>query len=196
MSTAIPWTTPPGVAWPGICICSRAQPSPGKRYKQNQREIFLLYRIQNYINHTYVVGPHNCTKKQIQVLCSTTMKRNGSRAMTKDPFFLAFGLFKPSCSQRCLKPVHWTCRSLFRVFRMHNHNRSQISLAKTFHAAKAVVLQNGWTDMDFLISYRWYVAPSCTFPAFLALVSLVSCIFHRPIYCRVALFVDSFQHHP
>lgn len=85
VSTAIPWTTPPGVAWPGICICSRAQPSPG-RYKQNQREIFLLYRIQNYINHTYVVGPRNCTKKQIQVLCSTTMKRNGSRAMTKDPF--------------------------------------------------------------------------------------------------------------
>lgn len=81
-----PWTTPPGVAWPGICICSRAQPSPKKRYKQNQWEIFLLYRIQNYINHTYVVGPRNCTKKQIQVLCSTTMKRNGSRAMTKDPF--------------------------------------------------------------------------------------------------------------
>lgn len=111
----------------------------------------------------------------------------------KGSIWLAFGLFKPSCSQRCLKPVHWTCRSLFRVFRMHNHNRSQISLAKTFHAAKAVVLQNGWTDMDFL---SWYFAPSCTFPAFLALVSLVSCIFHRPIYCRLALFVDGFQHHP
>lgn len=81
----------------------------------------------------------------------------------KGSIWLAFGLFKPSCSQRCLKPVHWTCRSLFRVFRMHNHNRSQISLAKTFHAAKAVVLQNGWTDMDFHVDFlSWYFAPSCS----------------------------------
>lgn len=75
----------------------------------------------------------------------------------KGSIWLAFGLFKPSCTQRCLKRVRWTCRSLFRVFQMHNHNRSQISLAKTFSRSQSRCAAE--RDMD---RYGFLIVILCT----------------------------------
>ena len=95
-----------------------------KRYKQNQQE--FVSAVQNTELYICDRPSQPCTKKQIQVLSSKYYEIEWKLG-DKGSIWLAFGLFKPSCSQRYPKLLRWTCRSLFRVFRMHNHNRSRIS---------------------------------------------------------------------